>query len=244
MYIDKKSPIPVYYQLKKLIAAKIAAGEFRPNQPIPSERELGETLQISRMTVRQALNQLVNEGVLYRKKGKGTFVAKLKIEQHNIMSFSEMVKNKGLIPATKVLFFEKALPTPDLVELLDLNKTDLLYQIRRLRLANETPIGIETVFIPEKFCPDLELLDLTASLYQIIREAYSLTISYVDNEIEASLPLPNEQELLTLSDTIPVIRINGKSFIESGVNLLYERSVYRADEYKYSARIYVNKNRQ
>jgi GntR family transcriptional regulator len=222
MYIDKKSPIPVYYQLKKLIAAKIAAGEFRPNQPIPSERELGETLQISRMTVRQALNQLVNEGVLYRKKGKGTFVAKLKIEQHYIMSFSEMVKNKGLIPATKVLFFEKALPTPDLVELLDLNKTDLLYQIRRLRLANETPIGIETVFIPEKFCPDLELLDLTASLYQIIREAYSLT----------------------LSDTIPVIRINGKSFIESGVNLLYERSVYRADEYKYSARIYVNKNRE
>jgi GntR family transcriptional regulator len=241
MYIDKTSPIPAYYQLKKLIAAKISAGEFRPNQLIPSERELGAALQISRMTVRQALNQLVNEGVLYREKGKGTFVAKLKIEQHNIMSFSEMVKNKGLIPATKVLFFGKELPALDIAELLNLKKSEPLYHIRRLRLASETPIGIEAVFIPEKFCPNLERLDLTASLYQIIREAYSLTISYVDNEIESTGPSQEEQDLLDISAAIPVIRINGKSFIESGVNLLYERSVYRADEYKYSARIYVNK---
>jgi GntR family transcriptional regulator len=242
MYIDKTSPIPVYYQLKKLITAKIAAGEFAPNLPIPSERELGETLKISRMTVRQALNQLVNEGVLYREKGKGTFVSKPKIEQHNIMSFSEIVKSKGMRPATKVLLFKKELPIPEVSELLDLQPHDPVYQISRLRLADDTPIGIETVFIPEKFCPDLERLELTASLYRLIGETYSWSISYVDNEIESSLPSPEEQKLLTLVTGIPVIRIKGQSFTESGIKLFYERSVYRADEYKFCARIYVNES--
>jgi DNA-binding GntR family transcriptional regulator len=69
-----------------------------------------------------------------------------------------------------------------------------------------------------------------------------LTISYVDNEIESSRPSQEEQDLLAISADIPVIRINGKSYNESGCRLLYERSIYRADEYKYSARIYVNQN--
>ncbi len=240
MYIDKKSPIPVYYQLKKIILAKIENGEFDTDHPIPSERDFGEILGISRMTVRQALSQLVNEGVLYREKGKGTFIAKSKIEQRNIMSFSEMVRNKGMVPGTKVLFFECSIPSQDIIDILGLKENDPVYNIRRLRLANEIPIGIEAVFIPEKFCPNLERFDLTASLYQIIREEYSLTINYMDNIIEASRPFKEEKELLAVPANTPVIRISGKSFTDSGVNLLYEQSVYRADEYKYNVRISVN----
>ncbi len=71
MHVDKKSPIPVYYQLKNIVLKKIQNGEFSAGSLIPSERDLGESLNISRMTVRQALNQLVSEGVLYREKGKG-----------------------------------------------------------------------------------------------------------------------------------------------------------------------------
>jgi GntR family transcriptional regulator len=239
MFVDKQSPVPVYYQLKKLILAKIAAGEFGPNQPIPSERELCDTLKISRMTVRQALNQLANEGVLYREKGRGTFVSKSKIEQRNIMSFSDMVIQKGMRPAAKILYFQKTPPTPDFPELAEPLNSELFYHIRRLRLADTTPIGIEEVFIPEKHCPNLEQFDLTASLYRIIREKYTLSISYVDNEIESSLPHQDERELLAIPDNTPVIRINGKSYTESDLTILYERSIYRADEYKFSARIYL-----
>lgn len=126
----------------------------------------------------------------------------------------------------------------DIGDILELKNHEPVYSIRRLRLANDIPVGIEEVFIPEKFCPHLERFDLTASLYKIIREEYSLIINYVDNVIEASRPLKEEKELLEIAGGTPVLRISGKSFTESGINLLYERSVYRADEYKYSVRIY------
>lgn len=242
MQIDKKSPLPVYCQLKNLIVAKIKTGEFLPHQPIPSERILSENLGVSRMTIRQALNQLVAENVLYREKGKGTFVAKAKIEQRNIMSFSEMVQTKGLTPVTQVLFFAKNPAPPEVVHWLALDAGSPVYQIRRLRLANQLPIGIEEVFIPEQYCPNLEQLDLTASLYQGIRQTYGLTISYMDNQIEATQPTKPEKELLRITAATPVLRISGVSFNHAGLAILYERSVYRADEYTYSARIYFNQN--
>ncbi len=95
MHIDKKSPIPVYYQLMNIIMEKIKSGEYSVGSLIPSERDLSELLGISRMSVRQALHHLVNEGLLTREKGKGTFVTKMKFEQRNIMSFSEQFRNIG-----------------------------------------------------------------------------------------------------------------------------------------------------
>jgi GntR family transcriptional regulator len=242
MYVDKKSPIPVYYQLKNIILKKIQSGEFAEGGLIPSERDLGENLNISRMTVRQALNQLVSEGVLYREKGRGTFVTKSKIEQRNIMSFSDTVTLKGLVPTTKVLHFSKEDAAEDIKNILDLKVDEKVYIIKRLRLANSIPVGIEEHFIPEKYCPDLEKFDLTASLYKLIKEEYTYAISYVDNIIEASKPSKEEKEQLNLSTNIPVLKIAGINYTQSDLKLFYERSVYRSDEYKYNVRVYVNKN--
>jgi len=200
MYIDKKSPIPVYYQLKNIILKKIKAGEFTAGGLIPSERDLGESLNISRMTVRQALNQLVSEGVLYREEGKGTFVSKEKIVQRNIMSFSDTVHNKGLVPSTVVLHFEKISDRLDIKNLLDLREDDYLYNIKRLRLANELPSAIEEVFLPERYCPHLETYDLKSSLYKLLKDEYSLEISYMDNTIEAAKPVKDEKKLLGLTN--------------------------------------------
>lgn len=243
MYIDKKSPIPVYYQLKNIILEKIKDGEFLEGSLIPSERDLGENLGISRMTVRQALNQLVTEGVLYREKGKGTFVSKGKIVQRNIMSFSDTVKIKGLVPSTEVLYFEKISNRHDINILLGLKEDESLYNLKRLRLANELPIAIEEVFIPERYCPKLEAFDLKASLYKLLKEEYSLTISYMDNVIEAAKPLKEEKKLLNLSDATPVLRITSISHNDAGTKLFYEKDVYRSDEYNYNVRIFMNRER-
>ena len=197
MYIEKKSPIPVYYQLKNIILKKIKDGEFSEGSLIPSERDLGENLNISRMTVRQALNQLVSEGVLYREKGKGTFVSKGKIVQRNILSFSDTVRNKGLVPSTVVLHFEKITNRHDIKNLLDLQEGESLYNIKRLRLANELPIAIEEVFIPERYCPCLENFDLKSSLYKLLKDEYSLEINYMDNTIEAAKPAKVDTLLMT-----------------------------------------------
>jgi len=237
MFINKKSPIPAYYQLKNAILKKIESGEFGPDNPIPSERDLSSTLNISRMTVRQALNQLVLEGVLYREKGKGTFVSKTKFEQRNIMSFSDLVQKKGMMPSTKVLNFRKLQAGPTMSDILEIPETSMVYNIKRLRLANGIPVGIEEVFIPEKFCPELEQFDLTASLYKLVRENYLHVINHVDNIIEASKPLREEKELLGISTGIPVLRVSATYYVENGTKLFYEKSVYRSDEYKYNVRV-------
>jgi GntR family transcriptional regulator len=240
MFIDKKSPVPAYYQLKNILLAKIESNEFAPDQPIPSERELSEILNISRMTVRQALSLLVSEGTLYRERGRGTFVSKPKIEQRNIMSFSDLVKKRGLTPHTHVLQFDKIFAGKDIIGILKLNDGEQIYNIKRLRLANDVPIGIEEVFIPEKFCPNLDRFDLTTSLYKLFREEYSYTISHVDNTIEASKPSKEEKELLSIHGSTPLLKVSSINFTQSGFMLYFERSSYRSDEYTYSVRVNVN----
>lgn len=241
MQIDKKSPIPVYYQLKNIILKKIKDGDYKEGNLIPSERELSDELGISRMTVRHALNQLVTEGVLLREKGKGTFVTKSKIVQRNIMSFSDTVQNKGLVPSTIVLNFGKIYDRHDINNILGIKEGEGLYNLKRLRLANVLPIAIEEVFIPEIRCPRLEEHDMKSSLYQLLREEYSLTINYLDNEIEASSPTKEEKKLLGLTDAIPVLRISNISHNDAGIKLFYEKDVYRSDEYTYNVRIFMNK---
>jgi GntR family transcriptional regulator len=242
MYIDKKSPIPAYYQLKNIILRKINSREYKEDDIIPSERELSDSLGISRMTVRQALSQLVSEGVLYREKGKGTFVSKTKIEQRNIMSFSDTVVKKGMLPSTRVLNFQKEACSDFIKEILDLKEDEPVFNIKRLRLANNIPVGIEEDFIPEKYCPNLDKFDLTGSLYKLIRDEYSHNINYADNTVEAAKPTRIEKELLNIAPTTPVLNINSIIITDVGLKLLYEKSIYRSDEYKYNIRVYVNRN--
>lgn len=241
MFIDKTSPIPVYYQLKNIVLKKIQSGEFIEGGLIPSERELGEGLNISRMTVRQALNQLVQEGVLYREKGKGTFVSKSKIVQRNIESFSDTVRQRGLEPITEIIYFCKNEDNQRIKEILELEEMDSLYYLKRLRLASSVPIAIEEVFMPEKYFHELEKHDLTASLYTLIKEEYSYTLNYVDNMIQAAKPSNEEKILFEISSTTPVLKISGIRYSASGIKLFYGNDTYRSDEYDYNVRIFMNK---
>ncbi len=237
MYVDKKSPIPVYYQLRSIILKKISNGEYPAGSLIPSERNLSENLKISRMTVRQALSELVNEGILKREKGKGTFVSHSKIEQRNIMSFSDMVRSRGMVPGTKVLNFIREGHYKEIESKLELENSEHIFYVRRLRLAGETPVGIEEEFIPEKYFPGLAEADFTGSFYRLIKEKYNYSIDYVDNVIEASRPDKEEKNLLKINSDIPLLRISGINYTRTGIKLFYENSIYRSDEYKYNIRV-------
>src|ERR1700687_2665493 len=103
--IYRNSPLPRYYQLKEIMRERVRAGEWKPGDLIPSERELGETYGISRMTARQAITDLVNEGLFYREQGKGTFVSRNKITQQliRLTGFSEDIKARGQRPGSKII---------------------------------------------------------------------------------------------------------------------------------------------
>ena len=114
--IDKTSPLPIYYQLVEWIKGLIERGELKPGDSLPSEREYAERFSISRMTVRQAITELVNGGYLYRQKGVGTFVAEKKIEQQlmGLTSFTEDMKSRGMEPSSKLVGFE-IVPAPSYI---------------------------------------------------------------------------------------------------------------------------------
>lgn len=241
MILNKNSSIPVYYQLKIIVQNKIQSGEYEAGDLIPSERELAKVFGISRMTVRQALNLMVAEGTLVREKGRGTFVAKRKIQHRNISSFSETVRGKGMVPSTKVLYFKLEKAREDIANVLDLSNEERVYTVKRLRLANNIPVGLEEVYIPEHYCPNLDKDLLVASLYQLINDKYGISIHFMDNAIEASVATSDERKLLNISPTTPVLRITGISYISDGRKFSYERDLYRGDQYSYYARIFMHR---
>jgi GntR family transcriptional regulator len=241
MRIDKKSPIPAYYQLKNLITEKIKSGEYTSGALLPSEREFVEKLGISRMTVRHAMNELVSENILYREKGKGTFVSMAKIEQTNIMSFSEIALRRGMTPVTQVLKISEVEPPEEIPAVLGLGRDERIYELKRLRMADNIPVAIEHNFLPCKYFPGLDELDLTSSLYGIIENKYSHTISYMDTNIEALTPDTDTAASLNMPSSTPVLYISGTIYTDSGIKLLHERSIYRSDKFKYNVRVYREK---
>ena len=144
--LDKNIPVPLYYQLKELISDAIKEKQYRPGDAIPTEKEIGRYYQLSRTTVRQAIGELVQEGVLYRVKSKGTFVAEPKIRQEyirKIQSFNDEMLQKGMMPSTEVLAFEilngEEIP-PEAKEILCLDKTDAVIFLHRKRMSDGYPI--------------------------------------------------------------------------------------------------------
>ena len=171
--LDTSNGIPLYYQLMTLIKRYIISDVLKQGDLLPSESELCECFNISRTTVRQAFAALEKEGLVNRQRGKGTFVSvpKLRRSLNNLYSFSGEMSHLGLVADSEILSFEIIQPTPDLCEYFVFRPGEdtSLYKIVRRRSANGEPLMMETVFIPVKFCPDLnkEMLQ-SVSLYKTI----------------------------------------------------------------------------
>src|SRR5438067_4720624 len=127
--IDKQSPIPIYYQIMNQLRNKIAEGEYTVDSALPPERELVETYQVSRMTIRQAISELVNEGILVRRKGIGTFVAPPKLEQplSSLTSFTEDMAQRGMKASSRIISFKEMLPEPAIRKTLGLSAEDKVF---------------------------------------------------------------------------------------------------------------------
>jgi len=187
--LDKTCPTPIYYQLKELIREKIENGEWQPGDLIPSERELCEQHGISRMTVRQALTELVNEGLLRRERGKGTFVAKPKIKQQltQLTSFSEDMRARGKKPGAKILRLENTLAKPRVAKALQIEPEQRIVVIERLRLADGEPMAIETCHLFFEGCERILNEDLSGSLYELLSQKYGLIPTRAVQQMEAAI---------------------------------------------------------
>ena len=177
--IDKRSPVPMYYQIMRQLLEKIQGGEFAVDTTLPPERELAQTYKVSRMTVRQAIIELVNEGILVRRKGIGTFVAPPKLEQalSRLTSFTEDMAQRGMKAGAKVISFAEIVPKPVIRKTLALETGDKAYECVRLRLADDVPMALETTTLPVSLCPGLTAQDLeNYSLYRLLAERWGLRL--------------------------------------------------------------------
>ena len=225
--IDKNSPIPVYYQLKNDFIKKIASGVWKAGECISSERELCEIYDVSRMTIRQAIGELVQEGILTRKKGKGTFVCEQKVNQKDMMSFTEMIKQSGRSLETKVVEFE-IIDTPEDIQ--DIFILDKLYKITRKRIVDNECIALETVYIPVDYCGHVNKEMLEGSLYKIL-EQFGYLITNSNSSIVAVNVNDEIRNLLECQKDEPILKVISKTFTSADKLLFLEEAFYKSDKF-------------
>lgn len=233
--IKKNSPIPIYYQLEELIKDLIEKGELKPGDAIPPEREYAEKYQISRMTVRQAFTQLVNDGYLHRIQGKGTFVAERKFEQplHGLTSFTEDMKARGLKPGSQLIHFEIIPATTQIANQLSIQEYGPVYEIKRIRLADDVPMALETNYISANLIKGLTEQIVNQSLYAYIEDELNYRIDYASQVIESSVANQIEAQHLKIKKGSPVLLIQRNTFLQDGTPVEFVKSSYRADRYKF-----------
>lgn len=233
--IKKNSPVPIYFQIEQHIREKIDKKELKPGEMIPSEREFAEKYQISRMTVRQAITNLVNEGYLQRERGKGTFVAVKKFEKNvrGLTSFSEDMRSRGLEPGTQVLDFIIIEADSLIASNLQIEEGAKVYQIERLRLADQQPIAFEVFYMSEDLVPGLTREVAGHSIYRYVESEIGLHLTSGVQELEATTAHKREASALGIKVGAPVLYIQQITYLEGQQPLEFVKSYYRADRYKY-----------
>ncbi len=232
--IYRNSPLPRYYQLKEIMRERVQSDEWKPGDLIPSERELSEKYGISRMTARQAITDLVNEGLFYREQGKGTFVSQRKITQQlmRLTGFTEDIKARGQKPGTKVLSAQMFPADETTAEKLRIDPGTLVFRLHRLRLADDEPLAIELSQTSFKDCERLLEEDLEQnSLYRLLETKYGIPLLEADQELEAGLASNEEAHLLKISVGRPVLFTRRTTYSERNQPIEYAKAVYCGNKY-------------
>jgi GntR family transcriptional regulator, N-acetylglucosamine utilization regulator len=233
--LDRQSALPLYYQIQQRLLKEIRDGSLKPGQLVPSEQEISARLGVSRMTARQALKSLCDLGVAYSERGKGTFVFPFKLEKgfRQVLSFTEETRASGSRPGSKVLSFESVVPDEEVAGALRLKPKAKVFRLRRVRLVDSAPVGIECSYLPMHLYPDLDQkFDPSTSLYRALEEFYGIQIHLTDEVAEAGLLDASQARLLRASSGAPAFFFTRTSYVRSGEPVEFVKSVYRGDRYK------------
>jgi GntR family transcriptional regulator len=203
-------------------------------QAIPSERQLSSDLGVSRLTVRAAIEELAREGYLVRRRGSGTFVSEPKIAQELTMSsFSEEMRRRGMRPASKTLSLETIHAGAYLGRCLHVSPSERIVVAKRLRLADDETMAIETLHVPEPLVPGLTRQDFDqTSFYDLLTERYGIEIVGGIQTIEPTVTNEWESEVLRVPLHSPAFQFERTTRAADGTIVEFVRSIYRGDRYR------------
>lgn len=239
--IDPYNALPKYYQLASILRQKIEDGEWEPRSPIPSERQLEQLYNVSRTTTREAIDHLVRQGYLYREHGRGTFVSPQKLQKGlmELTSFSEDLIKRGITPGQVILNLDWLVPPPNILQKLELSAGSEVLCIRRLRLGDQTPIGLQTSYLALDKSRNItrEDLESTGSLYRILAEKFGIIPTEADETLEVTLATPEEALLLTIEPGSPLLLNKRVLFSQTRTPVEFVKILYRGDRYRYYVRL-------
>lgn len=233
--LNRDSKIPLYHQLYEILRARILRGDWQPGDMIPTGPELTEHYQVSRMTVRQSMDILVSEGLIYRRRGLGTFVSQPTIETglSHMIDFAEDMRSRGFRPSTKILAAYLAPVSQNTAKKLEIELGEELAVIRRLRLANEEPISIEASHLVHRYCPDvLEKHDYASySLRKALEQDYGIRWKYAKQIVRAISASEEIAGELGIAEFEPVLAVERISYAQNDKAVEFLRIYYRGDRY-------------
>lgn len=235
--IDKEAPLPLYYQVREALLDYITRSELKEGSLLPTEREIGEKLQVSRITVRRAIDDLVREGYLVTQQGKGTFVARPKIQRRmtHMKSFSQQMLEEGYRPGSQLLSLRHEKATGHVASALKLAEGSWIWIVERLRYADDEPICISVAYLnlPLEIALAPAELQQEGSLWSIL-ENKGIIFARSETTIQAVAAGETEADLLGVEIGSPLLLVEGVVFMADGTPVEYHQMFNRGDRYKYS----------
>jgi len=236
----RRRPGPAaYVQIEEELAERIRAGILRPGDRIPPERELAEQMQVSRMTVRQALGRLADRGLLVREQGRGTFVSETKLIQSlsHLSGFYDQMISQGIQPTSRLLSGKQVLASTADAQLLGLRIGEPLYKVVRLRLGGGVPLVLETSFFPARLVPGLLEQDLERNSIYRLMEGYDARPVRAIQSLEPVAARDQEAGALEIPVGSPVMLVERTAWDTRGRAVEYAKDIHRGDRSRFVAEL-------
>ncbi len=230
---------PLYLTVVKQLAAEIAQGRIGPGDRLPGERELCRHFNVSRVTIRRALSELRERGLIEAESSRGWFVTSVTLgEPNRLMSFSEMARSRGLVPASRVLGSVVRGTTIEEAEQLGVAPGSEIFDLERVRLLDGVAVALEHSRLPLQVAPDLPSADLArGSLYEVLRRA-GVTPTRADYVLQAVRAEAHHAEGLQVEIGAPLLLASARSFDDAGRAIELSTSIFRGDRYRFRATLF------
>lgn len=241
--LDRGSTVPIYVQIRRQLEELIASGTLKEGDLLPGEPQLAEELGVSKMTVRQAIYELVAEGLLERQRGRGTFVCtpSVSMQLPFFTSFTQDMQHRGYVPRTILLTVAQVAASQRQADRLRITRGEKLVRITRLRFADDLPMVYETVLIIDARFPDIKKrLEATESRYNVYEQGYGVRPARAEQTLEAVSVTAEEAAHLGVAAGSPALMIEGVLYDQDDGPMEIMKSVYRGDRYK----VYLERTRR
>jgi GntR family transcriptional regulator len=226
---------PLYRHIEQELLRQIRREELRPGEKLPSESEISRRFNVSRITARRAIHNLVQQGLVYSHQGKGSFVAHSRIRDlSGFRSFSEDIRARGLTPTSRLLRLQRIQPAAKIRSELNLAAGEPAYRVERVRLVNGMPVAYEDAYLPATLCPGLEHYDLAnQALFDVLRHEFNLQPTWADAELEAAVADESLAAQLAIQPGEAVLIALRHTYTETMDVIEYVRSIYTGKQFTF-----------